>query len=522
LGLLVVAAAVVRLAIAWAPAEWLLRRVLADDPFYYFTIARHLAHGGGLTFDGVEPTNGVHPLWLFLITPIFGVAREPWLAIHLTLTLAAVLDVVALALLAVLLRDLEVSRPIRLGVAALYAFSPLLVSLAGPLNGLETPLNLLVILAFLIVYQRVTRAPGDGRALLALAISSALVFLARTDNAILLVLAFSYLLWRARDDRRAVLRLLAAALFAGCLAAPWLAWSESRFGSVVQVSGLAVAEVNRALAEGAGWTWRDQVGKIGRNLATLGAYLPVGRGAAAPLAARAAANLTFIAAVVGASVALARAAPQGERRALRARLASWLPLLLAGVLFVVVHTVRAVEMRSWYFVSLVPVFLIVLTLAADLVARQLATRPPRVGRVVAASTVVALLLMLASAWRNGLAERCGEIDGYAAIRAANERLPDGTRLGAWNAGLLGYFYERGEVVNLDGLVNNAAYHRILDRTLGAYVAERRIAYLLDSEGAIELSKPYWNGGGPVSFPPALWREGAYRRIALVPLPLAGR
>jgi hypothetical protein len=519
---LVVAAAMVRLAIAWAPGEWLLRHVLADDPFYYFTIARHFAHGGGLTFDRAEPTNGVHPLWLYFITPIFGLFRDPWLAIHVTLTLAAVLDISALLLLLVLLRELEVARPIRLAVGALYAFSPLLLSLAGSLNGLETPLNVLLIVAFLLAYQRLARVPGHGGAALGLAVSSALLFLARTDNIVLLAFAFLYLLSRARSDRRAMVRLAGAALFAGCVASPWLAWSWSRFGSAIQVSGLAVARANRVMAQAAGWTWRDYAAKVGRNLATVGSYVPVGRAIGASLAVRASANIAFTASLITAWAFLARAAPSAARRDLRARLTPWVPPLMAGVAFVIVHTLRAIEMRSWYFASLVPLVLVALALISDFIARELGRRPSLVGRLVGSSALVALLVMLGSAWRKGLADRCGEIAGYAAVRAANERLPDGTRLGAWNAGLFGYFYNRGDVVNLDGLVNNAAYHHILNRSLGAYVAERHIAYLLDREGAIELAKASWNSGRPVSFRPAVWQEptsGACYQIVLVPLSL---
>jgi len=42
-----------------------------DDGFYYFVIARNIASGLGVTFDGVTPTNGFHPLWMVLLTPIF-------------------------------------------------------------------------------------------------------------------------------------------------------------------------------------------------------------------------------------------------------------------------------------------------------------------------------------------------------------------------------------------------------------------------------------------------------------------
>ena len=36
-------------------------------------IAEHLARGEGSTFDGVHLTNGYHPLWTFLLVPVFAI-----------------------------------------------------------------------------------------------------------------------------------------------------------------------------------------------------------------------------------------------------------------------------------------------------------------------------------------------------------------------------------------------------------------------------------------------------------------
>ena len=44
----------------WSDAPFALT---FDDAFYYFGIARNVAHGHGSTFDGINPTNGYHPLW---------------------------------------------------------------------------------------------------------------------------------------------------------------------------------------------------------------------------------------------------------------------------------------------------------------------------------------------------------------------------------------------------------------------------------------------------------------------------
>ena len=46
--------------------------MFADDAFYYFQIARNFADGQFSTFDGgITRTNGYHPLWMFLIIPLW-------------------------------------------------------------------------------------------------------------------------------------------------------------------------------------------------------------------------------------------------------------------------------------------------------------------------------------------------------------------------------------------------------------------------------------------------------------------
>src|SRR5437667_5104738 len=70
-----------------------------DDALYYLTIAKHLAHGHGITFDGLRATNGIHPLWLFIITPIFRFDLPGWGGITAVLALQTFLDVVILWLI---------------------------------------------------------------------------------------------------------------------------------------------------------------------------------------------------------------------------------------------------------------------------------------------------------------------------------------------------------------------------------------------------------------------------------------
>lgn len=46
-----------------------------DDAYYYFKVAQNISEGHGSTFDGVNRTNGYHPLWMLVCIPIFALAR---------------------------------------------------------------------------------------------------------------------------------------------------------------------------------------------------------------------------------------------------------------------------------------------------------------------------------------------------------------------------------------------------------------------------------------------------------------
>jgi hypothetical protein len=53
------------------PNNWFTR----DDAYYYFKVAQNISEGHGSTFDGINPTNGYHPLWMLICVPIFALAR---------------------------------------------------------------------------------------------------------------------------------------------------------------------------------------------------------------------------------------------------------------------------------------------------------------------------------------------------------------------------------------------------------------------------------------------------------------
>lgn len=49
---------------------WRYGLKLLDDGYYYLQIAHYLGMGKGFTFDGINATNGFHPLWQLILVPV--------------------------------------------------------------------------------------------------------------------------------------------------------------------------------------------------------------------------------------------------------------------------------------------------------------------------------------------------------------------------------------------------------------------------------------------------------------------
>ena len=73
-----------------------------DDAFYYFGIARNVAHGHGSTFDGIDPTNGYHPLWMLVAVPLFAAGADGTSAVRALLVVQVLCYGAALAGLALI------------------------------------------------------------------------------------------------------------------------------------------------------------------------------------------------------------------------------------------------------------------------------------------------------------------------------------------------------------------------------------------------------------------------------------
>lgn len=198
--LLVVAVMTISVYAAFSDAQNLSNRwFIRDDAYYYFKVAQNISEGHGSTFDGINPTNGYHPLWLWINIPIFALAR-----FDLILPLRILLLVLSglTAATAVLLYRLigKVTAPAIGAAAAIYwAFSKeVLIQVYQ--QGLETGIAAFFIVLFvykLYQFERSWRTqPVTTKQLAILGVIAVLVMFSRLDLVFLAGMAGIWIVFR--------------------------------------------------------------------------------------------------------------------------------------------------------------------------------------------------------------------------------------------------------------------------------------------------------------------------------------
>jgi len=162
------------------PNNWFTR----DDAYYYFKVAQNVSEGHGSTFDGINPTNGYHPLWMLVCMPIFYLAQyDLILPLRILILVLAGLRAATSVLLYHLLRDV-IARPIAMLGALYWAFNQYIHWTAYQ-QGLETGLAAFCLVLFLYLLRDFERDRKTGpvklKDIATLGIAATLVTFSRLD-----------------------------------------------------------------------------------------------------------------------------------------------------------------------------------------------------------------------------------------------------------------------------------------------------------------------------------------------------
>lgn len=494
------------LSVAWQSMGTLARNgFLYDDGFYAFKIAQNIAAGRGVTFDGIHPTTGFQPLYVFLLVPAFLISgTNALLPIYMILTLMSVFTCLT-AYLVYRLSRRYVGAAASSCAAIIWAFSPIVTRQSA--NGLETAVAAFMIALSVLYYLERIRSVENPRMVhfAALGILFGLTILARIDG-VLLVLAvlldYLLLLRKKPGIARHLARLSIVPLLVLILYGPWLVFNLIVCGSPLQDSGTATRFLSLAYASYFGYGPAN-LGSTGPDfpfiwthithaIATMKVIPPVhvvfrsmdrlggavGAGGAFHAAGNGIGFLMLIGAIAG--LLMWR---RNEGRARRRELDF---LLLFSALLVASYAMYVFGMffflRYYY-----PVYLVACVYSAFFLqdAFDWCSRRSLVFRraIVAVAAMYALLFAYFSCSQAYRSRPIYPFYDIARWVEANTR--EGEKIGVFQCGTIGYLSHR-QVINLDGKVNREALDAMKKGCLESYLREEGIDVVVDHSRILEI------------------------------------
>jgi hypothetical protein len=394
-----------------------LLRLLQDDGFYYVGIALNWVRGSPSTFDGIQPTNGYHPLWQYLVLLPAWFLRDPeWLA-RAMMVMGIWMCVAAAFMFEAYLR--RIGSPLASGSLLWLACAVL----PAPIYGMETALAILACALCLTAWparpeeHTARRGAGAGMA-------AAGLFLARLDTMpFLAAMAAVAVFGRSPDGRphrpfAVALIAIEVVFVAGYFVSNRLIW-----GHLATVSMLAKAGRTELLHP-----WLIHLGTI-LGLALVAAF----------------AGLMWLARIAGRRDR-AGGVPSG---------ALWLALGSLGYMAVIAGT-GGVETYGWYFgvVAASGAVLLPLWLAHDPDAAP--RRAARGSRWLVAACLVAAAWVLGLTW----IKQVNFVQDYRVAKALAHVPPGRLIFAATDCGIRGSI-SRQHCLNLDGLTGSYEFQEAL-------------------------------------------------------------
>lgn len=235
---------IIRLIISWADVRDLTGKILLDDAFIYFSISRNIALGNGITYNGVDPTNGFQPLWAFTIVPVFLLTRNIYLDVNLALTIASIISTLTIFLIYKIAQKIF-NENIGLLSAAFWGLNPLIIF--QTLDGGDIALYVFLILSTIFYYISLKGKLKYKNSII-LGILLGLTILARMDGVFLAIAIILHILWSNKKNINiGIKKSITTIILAGLVLSPWFIWSYFTFGTIVQSSAVAKYNLNRGI-----------------------------------------------------------------------------------------------------------------------------------------------------------------------------------------------------------------------------------------------------------------------------------
>lgn len=475
--------------------EYILYRV--DDSFYYFGIARNVVEKGLFSFDGVNLTNGFQALWQFMVIGITWCAKQtgverPETFVKVYLIFCALLNTCsAVVAFRLITKVFQQSIRVKYVVMGFILWFPgITFSL---LCGMENSINWLLLLSFfnLIVQDDGEVNPSQclTNNLFALIFLSCLMAYARVDNTIILATVAVFFFFKQPSLHVAK----KIAIWGGTTFISWmplLIWNKYVFGVPLPLSGaiklwhskqmlasMGVVEYSLVALKGVMFSYAGiVVSSIGMGYYELLKPLVVNFGLNKMLFFAGGLLVLFLAVLVVFS--------KKNNHSLKSTCPGILPLLVFTALCHLVINVFLLPREwmyagiIWYFLVQYLCFFIVVGWFLQIFMNSLLSDTMWLGlKRFYPFLYLASVLPIIFISPNLPSEQ--ELK-YIGAQWLNENLPEGSRIGAQNAGVTGYF-SKYPVTNLDGLVNDREYFEkyLKVNDIQTFMRSQGITYIAD-------------------------------------------
>jgi hypothetical protein len=468
--------------------------LIADDAYYYFTIARNMIAGLGPTFDCLAPTNGFHPLWLLVLLPLykfFGFSL--WLPIQMAMSLIAIFDLISGIVIYKIFDD-KGYRNEGLIASVFWFLSAFTVFTST--RGMEVSLAVMLALLLFRSVSNIFDSTNNltMRSAIAPGILLGLSTLARTDYLFLLGIPTALLAiykFHKTQSSRAALWLISLGAIAFFIILPWLIWNYSVFGSITQVSGAAKMHYREHFGVTFAYTLKGAarwfVYNVMAPLAVPSKFL-AGEDFQTPRIS----ILVFIWAMIMALVP-AILFVRSNRCNSNDKMQSILLLSTTSIIAqVLLYGIILRLYAAWYALLFFAILSILLGAAIPEMFKLFSTRKSYISALIGILIVFNLSIHPLFLIRGSRISIQPENYYGETLREIAADYPDGARVGAFNAGAIGYIaprYGKLTVINLDCLVNNQLFKAAGDGNYLEYITDNIDILFEDPQLAFGLVKP---------------------------------
>lgn len=478
----------IRFGFIYLGPEKLLSIATEDDAYYYAELAENIASGKGITYDGLTPSAGFHPLFAFIFTIGFILFKTELGPIYFMYLVNSLFMIISALLLFIILRRYSLIAAVL--SSTFFIFNPYIIYFS--INGMETSVYimffLLTVLFYLKIKNDLTYTFKSG---LLLGILISLVYLSRADGLFLAVLIFLdqvYLLFKARKyshvlSRDNILFFLSVALGFLIVSAPWILFNIINFGSIQPDSNIAIKVLEYSKNFPDGITLEGYLFQAIKQVIALFLVLMMmsGFGKFYILSADGYLNIFHVAfsVVFLALVSLILFYHKQRFFSYIIRMKDTTFLLFLPLLFLYYPLVLLRGAWPRYFAILLVLAIVILAIILSFVYSFLSMNLAKILCIIYCIFYVMCFIFLITnlhqSWQS---------EFYDAARWLQENTTADSVIGSPDSGIFGYFSHR-RIINLDGVMNrNAAIARKNDQIM-EYILSQDIDYIIDQEFVLE-------------------------------------